>query len=135
MKKILPIIIVIVLVALAAVVALGRNKPETSTNNTSQPSNASSTNDTTTQPVNTDSVSIKDMTFSPASITVKKGTTVTWTNQDGTSHTVTADGDNGPESGTLTDGKSYSFTFNSAGTFTYHCNFHSSMQGTVTVTE
>ena len=80
------------------------------------------------------SVSIASFAFSPATMTVKKGTKVTWTNNDQAPHTVTGDV-SGPSSPTLANGASYSFIFTNEGTFQYHCNFHPSMKGTVTVTE
>lgn len=80
-------------------------------------------------------VSIKDFAFGPTTITVKKGTTVTWTNQDGPKHTVTADGSEGPKSGLLAKGESTSYTFNSVGSFPYHCEPHPFMKATVVVTE
>lgn len=84
----------------------------------------------------TNSVTIQGFAFSPADVTVKKGTTVTWTNQDSATHTVTeTDGMTGPDSGDLANGKSYSFTYDTVGTFKYHCAIHPSMTGTVTVTE
>ena len=61
------------------------------------------------------------------------GTTVTWTNSDGTTHTVTADG-GAFDSGHLADGATFQFTFKAAGVFPYHCSIHSSMNGTITVT-
>jgi len=74
--------------------------------------------------------------FSPASITVKKGTAVTWTNKDAVTHTVTEnDEQKGPDSGDLASGKTYSFTYDTVGTFKYHCAIHPNMTGTVTVTE
>lgn len=81
-------------------------------------------------------ISIQGSSFQPATITVKKGTTVTWTNQDSVSHTVTNDdsGASGPNSGLLGQGQKYSFTFDTAGTFMYHCNTHTSMHGVVVVT-
>ncbi len=80
-------------------------------------------------------IDISDMAFSPASTTVTRGTTVTWMNNDSVAHTVTADnGTGGLNSGTVKPGETYTFTFNEAGTFTYHCEFHSDMKGTVTVT-
>ncbi len=88
-----------------------------------------------TAPEATNSVEISNMAFGPASITVKKGATVTWTNKDSIAHTVTGDSQDGPASKSLANGDTYSFTFNSAGTFKYHCSIHSSMTGTVTVTE
>jgi plastocyanin len=84
----------------------------------------------------TSSVTIDNFAFAPASITVKKGTTVTWTNKDSATHTVTeSDGQDGPDSGDLAHGKSYSFTYDTAGTFKYHCAIHPDMLGTVIVTE
>ena len=84
----------------------------------------------------TASVTISNFAFSPAALTVKKGTTVTWTNQGSTAHTVVEnDSQSGPKSGDLNHGQSYSFTYNTVGTFNYHCSIHPSMTGTVTVTE
>jgi plastocyanin len=80
------------------------------------------------------SVNISGLAFSPASVSVTAGGTVTWTNNDaGIPHTVTAD--NGSfDSGNLTTGQSFSQTFNAAGTFAYHCTIHPQMTGTVVVT-
>lgn len=80
------------------------------------------------------SVSIANFAFAPAPLTVKKGTKVTWTNQDSVGHTATGDSD-GPASSLLNQGGSYSFTFDTVGTFPYHCSPHPFMKGTVTVTE
>lgn len=77
-------------------------------------------------------VSIAGFSFQPAAITVAVGTTVTWTNDDSTSHTVTAD-DASFDSGSLAKGATFKQTFATAGTFAYHCSIHSSMKGTVTV--
>ena len=78
-------------------------------------------------------VEIANFAFAPGSRSVKVGDSVKWTNQDGATHTVTAD-DGAFDSGNLADGKSFSFTFDQAGTFAYHCNVHQSMTGKVTVT-
>jgi plastocyanin len=77
-------------------------------------------------------VSIKNFAFNPPNITVAPGTTVTWVNNDQTAHTSTAD-DGTWDSGTLQPGKSFSFTFKQAGTYTYHCSIHPNMTGTITV--
>jgi amicyanin len=77
-------------------------------------------------------VTIKDFKFDPPQLEVAVGETVTWTNQDGTTHTVT--GDNGEfDSGNLDTGKSFSFTFTKAGTYSYHCSIHPFMKATVVV--
>ena len=78
-------------------------------------------------------VTIDNFAFSPQSLQVKVGTTVTWTNNQGATHTVTSD-TGAWDSGNLSQGKSFSFTFTKAGTFAYHCAIHSSMTGTVEVT-
>jgi len=77
-------------------------------------------------------VDIRGFAFNPASLPVHVGDTVTWTNNDGATHTITSDA--GTElSHTLAPGESWSHTFTQAGTYAYHCSIHSSMRGTVTV--
>ena len=76
------------------------------------------------------SVMITSFSFEPSTITVPKGATVTWTNQDPVAHTITgADFD----SGSIGPGKTYSRTFDRAGTYEYHCTIHPGMKGTVMV--
>jgi len=80
----------------------------------------------------TASVSMGSMSFSPSSLTVTAGTTVTWTNNDTEVHTVTAD-DNSFNSGDMIKGNTFSQKFNNKGTYQYHCIHHSPMTGTITV--
>jgi plastocyanin len=77
-------------------------------------------------------VSISGFAFHPSSVTVNVGDTVTWTNNDSVAHTATDD-DMSWDTGTLSQGGSGSITFNSAGTFPYHCSVHPTMHGTVVV--
>ena len=77
-------------------------------------------------------VSISDFAFSLASITVPAGTKVTWTNNDSAPHTVTSNTD-AFESGSLSRGGTFSFTFAQKGTYEYHCSPHPSMNGKVIV--
>ncbi len=77
-------------------------------------------------------VTIADFAFSPATITVAIGTTVTWTNKDTTAHTVTLD-DGSATSDDIAPGSTYQHAFTTAGTFTYHCKIHPTMTATVTV--
>ena len=77
-------------------------------------------------------VSISNFSFVSNNLAITKGATVTWTNNDNTAHTVTAD-DNSFTSGSLNKGDTYSHTFNTAGTIAYHCNFHPMMTATVVV--
>jgi plastocyanin len=78
------------------------------------------------------SVKIKDFEFAPSKVTIKVGGTVTWTNDGPSAHTVTAD-DGSFDSGELQKGKTFSQTFDSTGTFSYHCSIHPSMEGQVVV--
>jgi len=95
---------------------------------------ATPTTTTTTAQAQTAAVTIQNSAFSPTTLTVKVGTTVTWTNADLASHTVTSDSGSELSSGNIGNGQSYSHTFNTVGTFHYHCSIHTSMTATVVVT-
>jgi plastocyanin len=88
------------------------------------------TNPGTTQGPN--DVFIQGMAFSPSTITVTAGTTVTWTNKDAVTHDVTSVPALFVSSG-LGQGATYSFTFANPGTYSYKCSIHPSMTGTVNV--
>ena len=77
-------------------------------------------------------VEIKDFAFSPATLTVKVGDTVTWTNQDSVGHSATAD-DGSFDTGILAQGESNTVTFTEAGTFAYHCTPHPNMTAMIVV--
>lgn len=81
-------------------------------------------------------ITIQNMAFSPSSLTVKKGATVTWTNKDVVEHTVIADNGSsgGLNSAPLQNGQTYSFTFTQPGTYHYSCSIHPYMHGTIIVT-
>ena len=79
-----------------------------------------------------DAVTIQNFAFGPGTITVAAGSTVTWTNSDSTTHTVTAD-DGSFDSKQLAAGSTFSQTFTKAGTYAYHCAIHTSMTGTIVV--
>jgi plastocyanin len=94
--------------------------------------------------VETNAVTILDRKFDPPSIVVKVGTTVTWSNKDKSSHTVSS-GVPGKRDGTfdrtLSPGREgaaeaggvFSYTFDKAGVYTYYCQFHTTMLGQVEV--
>jgi plastocyanin len=76
-------------------------------------------------------VGIANRAFNPATLTVSAGSTVTWTNADAATHSVTFD--NGPDCGNLATGASTTVTFSAAGSYPYHCKIHPSMTGSITV--
>lgn len=95
-------------------------------------SNYSSPTNNNTQSVETNSVSMKNLSFEPANITVKKGDTVTWTNNDSTIHSIVAD--NGSFGlNQLSPGEKSTHKFDESGTIDYHCSIHPSMRGKVVV--
>jgi plastocyanin len=78
--------------------------------------------------------SMQNLAFSPASLTVNAGDTVTWTNHDQAPHTVTTT--SGPASfasSNLNQGDTFSYTFTKAGVYHYYCTIHPNMTGMVTV--
>ncbi|HEX8856395.1 MAG TPA: plastocyanin/azurin family copper-binding protein [Thermoleophilaceae bacterium] len=82
-------------------------------------------------------VVMKNIQFSPKDVTVTKGGTVEWTNDDSVSHDVTKSGGPGPQfasgTGNLQQGATYKQTFNTPGKITYVCTVHPGMEGTITV--
>ena len=79
-------------------------------------------------------VEIKGFAFNPATITVSKGTTITWTQQDSAPHTVTTtDAPVAFDSGSLSKGGTFSYTFDTSGTYEYYCSIHPSMKAKVIV--
>jgi len=87
------------------------------------------------QPVTTTEIGIDNFAFTPASLTVAPGTTITWVNHDQEPHTVVSAGD-GPAKfkspGLDTDDK-FSFVFAQPGTYSYICSVHPHMAGTIIV--
>jgi plastocyanin len=111
-------------------------------------SSSSSTSSTSSSP----QVTIQDFSFKPSTLTVKAGTKVTWINSGPSAHTVTSDtmvfqsadlsgptaGD--PYGGGGMPGASFQFTFNTPGTYAYHCSLHPpssypGFTGTIVVTQ
>ena len=77
-------------------------------------------------------VNIDNFSFSPATITVKAGTTVTWTNRDDIPHTVVAD-DKTFKSKVLDTGETFTLTPTKPGTYPYFCSVHPHMTGKLVV--
>jgi plastocyanin len=79
-------------------------------------------------------VQIVEFSYEPDPVVVQVGGKVTWQNEDTAPHTATAD-DGSFDTGTIEKGKLGSATFKEPGTFTYHCEIHPTMHGTVEVVE
>ena len=78
-------------------------------------------------------VTIDNFFFTPATLTVKAGTTVTWTNKDDIPHGIGATNNAFPKSKALDTDDSYSFTFTTPGTYQYFCYLHPKMVGSIVV--
>lgn len=122
--------IIAVIAIVALVVAFVATRPDKGADSMDMSKNQNEATQKAT--AETNEVAIEDFAFSPATIKVKKGTTVTWTNNDSVEHTVTGD-NGGPDSELIAQGDTYSYTFNETGTFDYHCKPHPSMVGKVIV--
>jgi len=123
--------VLIAAIVLIVILGIGYYMAKNNSSNYATPTpTQTSSNSTVT---GTQTVNIADMAFSPSTLTISVGDTVTWTNNDSVAHTVVST-DNGPlNSGNLNKSASYSYTFTQAGTYTYKCSYHPSMTGTITV--
>ena len=70
--------------------------------------------------------------FGANPLTIAPGTTISWLNSDNATHTSTGDAGQW-SSGSIAPGGRFNFTFASAGRFTYHCQLHPNMVGTIVV--
>ena len=127
MPKKLVMVLVIVVIAIGAVVGLTRSHGT----DTSSPSGQAAD---VTEP---NTVIIKNLDFATKKLVVKKGQLVTWKNQDTAKHTITFDDASlaASNSQLIAPGASFTHTFDTAGSFSYHCTPHPFMKATIVVTE
>jgi plastocyanin len=108
--------------------AVPRSVPPASLPSLASPSEAASS----------EAVSIKGFAFTPKAMTVPVGTTVTWTNDEDSLHTVTSGTPAAPsglfDSGEIDTGVDFSFTFTEDGAYPFFCARHDFMKGLITVT-
>lgn len=138
---------VIALVLVILLAACGNGNSSTGTTPTTVPAITPTTSSGGTTPTATSTGSPNSVTittdssgsyaFSPATLTIKVGTTVTWTNTTGAPHTVTSDDGKSFDSGIShpisASGGTFSFTFTKPGTYAYHCQIHPFMKATIVV--
>ena len=116
------------------------NTPTTDANSTTPTPTPTSTSSTTPTPTPAPGASQTvtiitnsdgSFSFSPATLTIKAGTTVTWKNMSSAPHTITSDDGKTFDSGTIPTGGTFHFTFTTPGAFSYHCNYHPYMRATI----
>jgi plastocyanin len=78
-------------------------------------------------------ISIDNFSFGPQTLTVKAGTTVTWTNKDDIPHGIASSNNAFKRSQALDTDDNYSFTFTTPGTYQYFCYLHPHMVGSIVV--
>ena len=127
MGKIILVIIVILAVG-GGIFYVVKNKSPLYGNPSSN--SQTSTTNTTTSTEALNKISIKNFAFNPGTLTVPVGTTVTWTNEDSTNHQIKSATFN---SAVLSNGATFSFKFDQAGSFDYSCAIHPSMTGKIIV--
>ena len=81
----------------------------------------------------TQEIVIQGSTFTPSLLTIKVGTTVTWSNKDDVTHDIICDLPGTFSGQASQNGGKFSYTFTKAGTFNYACDLHDCMIGTITV--
>lgn len=138
MKK----IIIWVIAAIAVIVAVyfglavfkmppgGASTPTAESQPSSPQTQTQVQNQTQTPSAGAANVAIRNFAFAPATLTVKAGDTVTWTNDDSVPHQIKSETFN---SASLSRGQTFSFTFQTAGTYDYSCAIHPSMKGQIIV--
>ncbi len=127
--------IAIILAVGVIAVAVINNSSKGNDKNKPAPTQKSTSTTNAGNPADTTAVSIKNYMFDPMVIKVKTGASVTWTNQDSVQHNVVADkvSSDAPNGPLIGKGQTYSFKFNKPGTYSFHCQPHSYMHGTVVV--
>ena len=93
----------------------------------------SDTGKSNTAPSGGKTVTIQNFAFGPDTITISKGDTVSWINQDSAPHKVTSDSGNELDSPSIANGQSFSHTFSQAGEYDYHCGLHPGMKAKIIV--
>lgn len=138
-NKIIGIIIALLVLGGLAGAAAITAKKDTATTRTAMPHTHEMMHQANgqSQTEETSAITYKGFAVVQKSITVKKGTTVTWTNEDDAHHDVTPDlmSDDFKKSELFGKGKTYKFTFNKIGTYAYHCSPHPYMKGIIKVTQ
>ncbi len=124
MKNLIIIGVVLVIVILGGYFLMSQTSAQSTPIGSFQPDQG------TQDQVSQNMVVINNFAFSPQVLTVKQGTTVTWVNQDTVAHSIKSATFN---SQSLNQGETFSFTFNTKGTFDYSCGIHPSMTGQIVV--
>jgi plastocyanin len=132
-RIILGAVVIIILIGAVALFIHGNTNSQSKMQNMNMPSQAQkSSSSAAAKPAGKNAVTIQNFAFSPATVTIKAGQSITWTNEDSIGHSATADSGSF-DTGVLSQGQSKTIAFAKAGTYTYHCSVHPNMKATVIV--
>jgi plastocyanin len=134
LKMFLAPVLVLLAFGLAACGSSGDSSTESSASSDTSAEPTGSAPAPSGEAARAEKVKIVEFVYGPDPVTVQVGGKVTWQNEDTAPHTATAD-DGSFDTGTIEQGKIKSETFKQAGTFTYFCEIHPTMHGTVEVVE
>lgn len=134
------VVSIAVAIGIAGLIVAGSGKLKSRGNrlsNNNRTAETSANKNVNSEVVASDQVMIKNFEFKPKMIKIKKGTKVTWTNEDAAHHDITPDNESADfKAGPLfAKGESYSYTFNKVGSFAYHCSPHPYMKASIEVIE
>ncbi len=136
MKTALVVIVAVAVLAGGAFVLTKKSNDEPAAPSPTTSSSSNQTEQSDNAP-EANTIEMRNLAFTPKKITVKKGTEVTWVNRDSARHDIVPDepSDDFRASELLGQDQSFSVTFNTVGTYAYHCTPHPFMKGTIEVTE
>lgn len=127
--KVLPLLAVMIVIAVGATLIILLTSPSGGdTGSTGNPAAASGS--ARGGPGKTVKVAISNFKYGPATVTIKQGTKVAWTDNDTANHTATG---KGFDTGSIDKGQTKTAAFKRRGTYKYICQFHPFMHGTVVV--
>ena len=134
LKSVLAPVLILLVLGLAACGSSGDSSTEGSASSDTSSEASGSAPAPSGEAARSEKVKIVKFVYGPDPVRVQVGGKVTWQNEDTAPHTATAD-DDSFDTGTIEQGKIKSETFKQAGTFTYFCQIHPTMHGTVEVVE
>lgn len=127
-RVLLPVLLTAIAIAIGSVliVMLSANASDSDSSAAASPPAGAGAGDAVT-------IDITNFKYKPVSLTVKRGSRVTWVNHDSAPHTATAGGAARFDTGTLKKGDEKTVTLSKRGTYAYVCTFHPFMKATVIV--
>lgn len=122
-KKIMAVFIIIIILVMVGFYFLKQASQNTEVSSTQNSENS----------LGKVSITISNFAFNPKAVTINKGDTITWINNDFIPHQLASNSLSALHSDIMNDKQTYSFTFNESGTFDYHCVIHPMMKGSISV--